>query len=302
MDVVVTGSSGLIGSALVDVLRDGGHRPIRLVRGENDAASRDGDVLRWDPSTGSIEADGFEGVDAVVHLAGENIGARRWSEEQKRRIRDSRVHGTSLIAETLAARQRPPKTLVTASGINYYGDRGATPLTEAEPPANTFLADVVVAWEAAADPARHAGIRVAHARNAMVLSEDSGALQRMLPLFKLGLGGRFGRGDQYWSWITLDDEIRALLWLLGHDLAGPVNFASPGAVTNAEFTKALAEVLHRPAFLPVPSFGPKLVVGSELADELLFTSANVVPQALTDSGFRFEHTTIGPALRAVLGR
>jgi uncharacterized protein (TIGR01777 family) len=192
--------------------------------------------------------------------------------------------------------------LVTASGINYYGDGGDAPLTESAPAAKTFLADVVVAWEAAAEPARRAGVRVAHARSAMVLSKDGGALTKLLPLFKLGLGGRFGRGDQYWSWISMTDEVRALVWLLEHDVDGPVNFAAPGAVTNAEFTKVLAGVLNRPAVVPVPAFGPKLVVGSELATELLLTSAKVVPQKLLDSGFEFEHPDLESALHSALDR
>jgi uncharacterized protein (TIGR01777 family) len=301
MDVVVTGSSGLIGSALIDALTHAGHHPIRLVR-DNSATAPDGDTLRWDPAAGTIDAEGFEGVDAVVHLAGESIASHRWTDEQKRRILASRVDGTTLVAETLASRRNPPSALVSASAIGIYGDRGDAVLTESASPADTFLADVVVAWEAAAEPARAAGIRVAHPRTGIVLSPDGGALPKMLPLFKLGLGGRFGSGRQYWSWITLQDEVRALLWLLEHDLSGPVNLTSPNAVTNAEFTKVLAGVLNRPAVLPVPAFGPKLVVGNELATELLFTSANVAPRALLDSGFEFEHPELESALRAVLDR
>lgn len=298
MDVVVSGSSGLIGTALIEALRSAGHRAIRLVR---DASGSD-DTVRWDPARGAIDAAGLEGVDAVVHLAGEGIATRRWSDEQKRRIRDSRVDGTTLLARTLASLQRPPRVLVSASGINYYGDRGDTVLTEEEPPADTFLARVVVEWEEATRPASDAGIRVACARSGMVLSPKGGALAKMLPLFRFGLGGRFGSGRQYWSWISLPDEVRAFVFLLENDVSGPVNLTAPRPVTNAQFTKALASVLRRPAILPVPSFGPKLVVGAELAQELLFTSSRIVPRKLLDAGFTFEHDELADALRAVLER
>jgi uncharacterized protein (TIGR01777 family) len=302
MDVVVTGSSGLIGTALVDALHAAGHHPIRLTRRDTSTARGRDDTLRWDPDAGTIDAAGFEGVDAVVHLAGESIASHRWTAEQKQRILESRVKGTTLIAETIAASRRPPRVLVSASAIGFYGDRGAAPLTETAPQADTFLAGVVGAWERAADPARTAGIRVAHPRTGIVLSRDSGALPKLLPLFRLGLGGRFGSGRQYWSWITLGDEVRALMWLLSHEVSGPVNLTSPNPVTNAEFTKALGHVLGRPALLPVPAFGPKVVVGTELATELLFTSANVLPAALLESGFEFEHPALEPALRSVLER
>ncbi|HEX7094936.1 MAG TPA: TIGR01777 family oxidoreductase [Acidimicrobiales bacterium] len=296
MDVVVTGSSGLIGTALLDELRHAGHRPIRMVRTE----TAGGDAIRWDPDRGTIDAAGLEGVDAVVHLAGAGIGDRRWTPERKRLVRESRMRSTALLAETLARLQRPPKVLVTASGINHYGDRGDAVLTEDEPPATTFLARLVVDWEGATRPAADAGIRVAFARSGMVLSPRGGALARMLPLFRFGLGGRFGNGRQYWSWISLPDEVRAFVFVLEHDMTGPVNFTAPEPVTNAQFTKTLARVLRRPAVVPVPAFGPKLLVGAELAQELLFTSARIVPRKLLDAGFRFEHADLESALRAVL--
>jgi uncharacterized protein (TIGR01777 family) len=298
MDVVVSGSSGLIGSALVQALTDAGHRAVRLVRHDDPSP----DAVRWDPDAGTIDAAGLEGVDAVVHLAGENIGARRWTDEQKRRVLESRTKGTSLIASTLAGLSRKPSVLVSASAIGYYGDRGDDELTESEPGATTFLGEVVAAWENAARPAADAGIRVVHPRSGIVLSPDGGALGEALPFFKLGVGGRFGDGKQWWSWISLPDEVRAIMWLLEHDLSGPVNLTAPEPVRNADFTRALGEVLHRPTLFPIPKFGPALKLGRELAQELLYTSARVVPQKLLASGFTFQHEDIHSALRAVLGR
>jgi uncharacterized protein (TIGR01777 family) len=298
MDVVVSGSTGLIGTALVDALTAAGHRAIRLARHDSG-----GDSIRWDPAAGTIDAASLEGVDAVVHLAGEAIAAKRWSTEQKRRILESRTTGTALLADTLASLTRKPSTLVSASAIGYYGERGDEELTEDEPPATTFLGEVVVAWEAAARPAADAGIRVVHPRIGIVLSPKGGALAESLPLFKLGLGGRFGNGRQYWSWISLPDQVRAILWLLDHaDLAGPVNLTAPNPVTNAEFTKTLGEVLHRPTLLPIPKFGPAAKLGSELAQELLYTSSRVLPTKLLASGFTFEHPELDAALRAVLAK
>jgi uncharacterized protein len=297
MDVVVSGSSGLIGTALVDALGKAGHRPIPLVRRDPT-----GDAIRWDPDAGTIDAAALEGVDAVVHLAGEGIASKRWSLEQKRRILESRTRGTSLLADTLAGLQRKPGVFVSASAIGYYGERGSDVLTEDDLAATTFLGEVVVAWEAAARPAVEAGIRVAHPRTGIVLSPAGGALAESLPLFKVGLGGRFGSGRQYWSWISLPDEVRALQWLLDHDLAGPVNLTAPEPVTNAAFTKALGAELHRPTLLPIPKFGPAAKLGSELAQELLYTSSRVVPTKLLESGFKFEHEDIETALHAVLGK
>jgi uncharacterized protein len=297
MDVVVSGSSGLIGTALVDALGKAGHRPIPLVRRDPT-----GDAIRWDPDAGTIDAAALEGVDAVVHLAGEGIASKRWSLEQKRRILESRTRGTSLLADTLAGLQRKPGVFVSASAIGYYGERGSDVLTEDDLAATTFLGEVVVAWEAAARPAVEAGIRVAHPRTGIVLSPAGGALAESLPLFKVGLGGRFGSGRQYWSWISLPDEVRALQWLLDHDLAGPVNLTAPEPVTNAAFTKALGAELHRPTLLPIPKFGPAAKLGSELAQELLYTSSRVVPTKLLASGFKFEHEDIETALHAVLGK
>jgi hypothetical protein len=298
MDVVISGASGLIGSALVASLTADGHRAIRLVRRDPATGA---DEIRWDPVAGTIDAVSLEGVDAVVHLAGEGIAEKRWDAAQKARIRDSRVDGTQLLATTLAGLERRPSAFVSSSAIGIYGSRGDEMLTEDSEPAPGFLADVCVAWEAAAAPAADAGIRVVHPRTGIVLSRDGGALAKMLLPFKFGLGGRLGSGRQYWSWISLHDEVAALRWLIDHDLSGPVNLTGPEPVTNAVFTKLLGHVLHRPTLLPIPSFGPKILLGGELADELLFTSARVLPRALTDSGFTFAHPDADSALHAELG-
>jgi uncharacterized protein (TIGR01777 family) len=254
----------------------------------------------WDPQAGTIDLDALAGVDAVVHLAGESIGARRWSDEQKRRIEESRTRGTALVARAVSELDPRPQVLLSASGMNYYGDRGDDEVTEADPPGSGFLADVCVAWEAAAQPAIDAGVRTAFLRTGLVLDAGGGALAKMLPLFKLGLGGRLGSGRQWWSWISLEDEIGAVLHLLGADVAGPVNLTAPGPVTNADLTRALGHVLHRPTLLPVPRIGPRLLLGPELADTLLFTSLRVQPDVLLTSGYAFRHPTLEPALRAAV--
>ena len=300
MDVAVTGSSGLVGTALVAALHDRGHRVRRVVRSGSPAA--DGSTVRWDPMAGEIEAARLDGVDGAVHLAGEGIGERRWSDEQTRRILESRTRGTDLLARTLAGLSPRPSVLVSASGVGYYGSQGDERLTESAPSGEGFTAEVARAWEAATAPAADAGIRVACARTGMVLSGDGGALPRMLPLFKLGLGGRMGSGRQWWSWIAIHDHVSVLIHLLEGGLAGPVNSTAPEPVTNGEFTRTLARVLHRPAVLPVPAFGPKLVLGRELGQELLFSSQRVVPAKLEADGFRFETPGLEGALRRVLGR
>lgn len=298
LTVVITGSSGLIGTALAASLRRDGHRVVRVVRRRTAGP----DELRWDPADGTIDRAGLEGVDAVVHLAGAGIGDQRWSEEYKRTILESRTRSTALLASTLAGLDRPPSVLVSGSAIAVYGDRGDEVLTEQSPPGTSFLADVVRRWEAEAAPAVEAGIRTPFIRTGIVLSPDGGALPRLLPLFKLGLGGRMGSGRQWWSWISLPDEIAAIRFLIDGHLDGPVNLTAPEPVTNREFTKVLARVLHRPAMLPVPAFAPKLLRGAELAQELLFTSQRIVPAALEEASFRFAHPDLETALRAVLGR
>jgi uncharacterized protein (TIGR01777 family) len=298
VDVAVTGSGGLIGSALVRRLREGGHRVRRVVRSAGSGA----DEVRWDPMVGTIDSSGLVGVDAVVHLAGEGIGDHRWTEAQKRRIRDSRVTGTTVLAEALARLDPHPAVLLTASGISVYGDRGDEVLTEASGSGTGFLPSVVEAWEAATKPAATAGIRTASFRNGIVLSADGGALAKQLPLFRFGVGGRLGPGTQWVPWIAIDDEVSAIVHLLTADVEGPVNLCSPEPVTNATFTEVLGRVLGRPTLLPVPRFGPRLLLGRQLADELLFWSVRAVPERLTASGFTFAHPDLEDALRSVLGR
>lgn len=296
MDVAVTGSSGLIGTALVRSLRDAGHRVLRIVRSGGGA-----DTARWDPSAGTIEAGALEGIDAVVHLAGEGIAERRWTAEQKDRILRSRTDGTELLARTIAALDRPPRALLSGSAVGYYGDTGDRPTDESGPAGSDFTATVCLAWEAAARPAVDAGIRTVFLRTGIVLDARGGALAKQLLPFKLGLGGRAGSGRQHQSWITLDDEVRAIEFLLDAELSGPVNLTSPNPVTNAEFTRTLGHVLRRPTTI-LPMFGPRLLYGRELADSLLLTSQRIVPAALQQAGFTFEHPELEEALRSVLGR
>ena len=297
MRIAVTGATGLIGSALVRSLRADGHTAVPVVR----RPVADGeDAVRWDPAAGSIDATALEGLDGVVHLAGAGIGDHRWNDAYRREILDSRVRGTELLAGALASLERGPAVLVSGSAIGVYGDTGDDLVDESAPAGDGFLADVCVQWEAATSAAAAAGIRVAHLRTGIVLDRSGGALRKMLPLFRFGAGGRMGNGRQWWSWISLADEVAAIRWILDGDLAGPVDAVAPAPVTNRDFTRALASALHRPAFLPVPAFGPRLLLGRDLADALLFTSQRVAPTALERSGFTFAHPTIDVALPAVL--
>ena len=298
MDVAITGASGLIGRALVTALGRAGHRPIRLVR----TPATGTDEIAWDPAKGTIDADSLDGVDAVVHLAGAGIGDHRWTTAYKATVLNSRVQGTDLIARTLAGMRRPAKVLLSGSAVGWYGPRGDEELTEESTAGTGFLADVCAAWEGATKPAEDAGIRVAHLRTGVVLSRDGGALRKQLPLFKWGLGGRMGSGLQWQSWIAVADEVGAIVHLLQHDLAGAVNLTAPNPVTNLGFTKALATVLHRPVFLPIPSIGPKLLLGGELAQALLFTGQRVLPSRLQASGFAFRYPSLEAALHAELDR
>lgn len=298
MDVVVTGSSGLIGSALGPALAGVGHQMVRMVRSGAAAAS---DTLQWDPEAGTIDAAGLEGVGAVVNLAGEGIGDKRWNDAQKARIRDSRVRGTTLLAETLAKLATPPKVLVSGSAIDIYRDRGDETITEDSAPDDAgFLGDVCRAWEAATAPAAAAGIRVVHLRTGIVLSSKGGALKKMLIPFKLGLGGRMGSGRQWMSWIAIDDEVGAIVHLLQDGPSGPVNATAPHPVTNAEFTRALGGALRRPTVVPVPAFALKTLLGGEMAEELLLSGQRVLPARLQSSGYTFRAPELGPALERVL--
>ncbi len=293
MRVAVAGSSGLIGSALVPALRDAGHDVLRIVRGE--AASVD--EVAWDPATGTIDEDALRDVGAIVNLAGANIG-QRWTRETQQRIRDSRVDGTRLLAET-AARIEPRPALLLASAVGYYGQRGDEELTEQSAPGDGFLPDVVSAWEAAADPARAAGARVVHFRQGVVLSKDGGALARMLLPFRAGVGGRVGSGSQWWSWIARDDVVAAYVHALEHPLEGVYNLTASGVVRNRDFVDALGRALHRPTIFPLPGFAVKLAFG-EMGEEMLLGGQRALPERLQDARFPFEHPELEGALAHVL--
>ena len=298
MKIAITGSTGLVGSALVPFLNAGGHHVTRIVR----TSTTEGDAV-WNPGTGQIDAARLDGLDAVVHLAGENIAARRWNAEQKARIRDSRVQGTKLLCETLAKLQRPPRVLISASAIGFYGDQGDRELTEASPSGSGFLPEVCREWEAATEAAKKASIRVVQLRFGVILSPGGGgALAKMLTPFRLGLGGRIGNGRQWMSWIALDDVVGCIHHALATDsLHGPVNAVSPRPVTNREFTKTLGKVLWRPTLFPMPGFMARLAFG-EMANELLLASTRVLPRALLDSGYRFLYGDLESALRHLLGK
>jgi uncharacterized protein (TIGR01777 family) len=301
MRVAVSGSTGLVGSEVVTVLSGAGHEVVRLVR--RAPAHEEKSVLRWEPEMGEIDAVGLEGLDAVVHLAGENIASGRWTAARKAAIRDSRVKGTRLLCDTLAGLARPPKTLVCASAVGIYGDRGEDVLTEESPAAEGFLPGVCREWEAATGAAARKGIRVVALRIGMVLSPKGGALPRMLPLFRGGLGGVIGSGRQYVSWVALDDLPLILLHALQCGaLSGPVNAVAPRPVTNREFTEALGKVLSRPTPLPVPAFALRLAVGREMADALLLASARVVPRRLEETGYSFRYPELEGALRHLLAK
>ena len=299
MQVAVTGATGLIGRAMIERLESDGHQAVRMVRAVG-AAGPDGPAVNWDPAANQIEVEALEGLDAVVHLAGEPIAARRWSPAQKRRIADSRTRGTALLAGALARLDAPPRVLVSASAIGYYGDRGDERLDESSHGGCDFLARVCRDWEAAADPARESGIRVVHPRTGVVLSRSGGALAEMLPFFRLGLGGRVGSGRQWVSWITLHDEVEALLWLLTADVEGPVNLTAPEPVTNRQLTAALGRALGRPTLLPTPKPALWARLGRELTEALLYSSARVEPAMLMRRKFRFTHPDIATALADVL--
>lgn len=296
MRVIISGASGLIGSALWGELRSDGHDVVKLVRRPAGAGE-----VQWDPAGGVLPVDALEGADAVVHLAGAGIGDHRWTTEYKAEILSSRVRSTTLLAETIAACTHRPPVLLSGSAIGIYGPSDGRELDEQSPLGSGFLADVCRQWEAAALPAAAAGTRVAYLRTGIVLTPKGGALKKMLPLFKFFAGGRFGNGTQWQSWISLPDEVGAIKHLLTAEVTGPVNLTAPNPVTNAGFAKLLGQALGRPSVLPVPSFGPKLLLGSELADALLFTGQNVLPTVLTKSGYRFQHPRLDAAFADLLG-
>ena len=295
MRVAVTGASGLIGTALVPHLRSVGHEVVRLVR--RPAAAPD--EVTWDPKAGTVDLDALAGVEGVIHLAGAGVGDHRWTDDYKREILDSRVDGTHTIVSAMLALDPKPRVLVSASAIGWYGDTGDRIVDETAPAGTGFLADVVRAWEAAASPAASAGIRVVHPRTGLVVAKSGGAWARMFPLFKLGVGGKLGSGKQYWSWISLRDEVCALQFLLEQDhLSGPVNLTGPDPQTNAEITHVMGTVLGRPTILPAPAFALKAVLG-EFSSEVL-GSARVVPAVLEGAGFVFQDPTIESAIRTAL--
>jgi uncharacterized protein (TIGR01777 family) len=297
MHIAVSGSSGLVGSALVPFLTTGGHRVTRLVRGSPGAPD-----VAWDPAEGIRDLPKLEGVDGVVHLAGENIAAGRWTEARKAEIRRSRVEGTRRLSEAVARLTRRPKVLVSASAIGFYGDRRDEILTEGSAPGGDFLAQVCREWEAATEPASRAGIRVVQLRFGMILSTAGGALKKMLLPFKMGAGGRIGSGAQFMSWIAIDDAVGVIQHALSiESLRGPVNAVAPAPVTNAEFTRTLAHVLSRPAIAPMPAFAARLAFG-ELADALLLSSQRVMPSRLKESGYRFRYPELEAALRHLLSQ
>jgi uncharacterized protein (TIGR01777 family) len=297
MKILVSGSHGLIGKALVRSLTDDAHEVVRLVRGERSFGAME---IEWDPNQSRIDTEHLEGFDAVVHLAGEAIASSRWTAEKKRAIRDSRVNGTALLSDSLAHLSRPPSIFLSASAIGYYGDRGDELLTENSAPGEDFLSSVCVEWERATSAAAEKGIRTIRTRFGIILDTHGGALAKMLTPFRMGIGGRVGDGKQWMSWIALDDVVNGLKFLIADkSIHGPVNFVAPNPVTNAEFTKTLGRALSRPTLFPVPAFGARLAFG-EMADALLLSSQKVEASVLEDKGFLFNWPTLEPVLRHLL--
>jgi uncharacterized protein len=295
MRVVISGSSGLIGQAVMAALRARGDEVTPLVR-----RSPEPREVRWDPAASSIDAGALEGTDAVVHLAGAGIGDKRWSASRRHEIMASRVQSTTLLARTLAGLTRPPTVLVSASAVGYYGDRGEEELTEQSSAGSGFLADVCRAWEDATELAAQSGVRVVRLRSGVVLSAHGGALARQLPLFRLGIGGRLGSGRQWLSWISLPDEVGAVLHALDTaDLQGALNATAPAPVTNRAFTSALGRALHRPTILAVPGFALRVALGSDLASEMVLAGQRVLPTRLSATGYAFRHADIDAACAAL---
>jgi uncharacterized protein (TIGR01777 family) len=296
MKILISGSHGLVGKALIRSLTTDGHDIVRLVRNKPTGAAE----IEWNPNEGRIDAAALEGLDVVVHLAGESIASGRWSDEKKRAIRDSRIKGTALLSDALARLSRPPSLFVSASAIGYYGDRGDEVLTETSAPGKDFLSSVCVEWEQATKAAVEKGIRTIYARFGIILDANEGALAKMLMPFRMGVGGRIGNGRQWMSWIAIEDVVNGLRFLIeDRSMSGPVNFVAPNPVTNAEFTKALGRVLSKPTLFPVPAFGARLAFG-EMADALLLSSQRVKPSVLQEKGYSFKWSTLDSALRQIL--
>jgi uncharacterized protein len=298
MNILITGATGFIGSELTSFLSGKRHRVIRLVR----KAQADAGEICWNPDAETINTEALEGLDAVVHLAGENIAAGRWTAEKKLRIRESRIKGTRFLTHSLSRLFDPPKVLVSVSAIGYYGDRGVEPLDEGSKPGKGFLADLCCEWEAATTPAVIRGIRVVIPRIGVVLSTKGGALAQMLPVFRLGLGGRIGSGRQYMSWITLDDIVGIIDHAISNELLqGPLNAVTPNPITNKEFASVLGRVLAKPAFFALPAFAARLAFG-EMANELLLAGAKIVPARLKETGYQYRFPELEEALRRILGK
>ena len=289
MRIAVSGASGLLGTALVPALREGGHQVQRLVR----RPARAEDEVSWDPAAGTVDLAALSGVDAVVNLSGAGVGDKRWTSSYKQTIVDSRVDTTRTLVTAMASLSPTPKVLLNASAVGYYGDRGEEVLLETSSRGDGFLADVVVAWEAAAAPAAEAGIRTVLLRTGLVMSATGGAFGRLLPLFKAGLGGRIGDGRMWWPWITLVDELRAIEFLLHADVSGPVNIGAPNPVRNAELTRALGEALHRPTVVAVPGIALRVALGEFASD--VTASQRMLPRVLLDAGFDFAHAEVETA-------
>ena len=306
MHIAITGSSGLIGTKLVDALTAAGHTVSRVTRPSSSGAPGD---ITWDPQAGSIDAHAFEGVDAVINLNGRSIGQRRWTKAEMQLVYDSRIAATRLLATMLAGLDRKPSVLVSASAVGYYGDRGDAVLTEDAGPGDGFFPKVCADWEAETRPAAEAGIRVVQIRTGIVLDGSGGALGRLLAPFgpswlspyRWGLGGWIGNGRQWMSWISMDDEVRAIVHLLGSDLSGPVNLVAPDPAQNKRFMKAVGSALRRPIWLPVPKFAMRIFLGGELAKSTLFDSTRVSSRRLVDDGFVFEDTDLVAALKEEIG-
>ncbi len=299
MKVAITGASGMVGTALKDKLKAEGHEVVSYARKVSPGQTGE---FAWNPDAGTIDTAGLVGVEAVVNLAGENIAGKRWSAEQKEKIRASRVKGTTLLANTIAALAVKPEVLVSASAIGFYGDRGDEMLTENSAPGTGFLAEVCKEWEQSTKAAEASGVRIVMARFGVILSKNGGALQKMLPIFQMGGGGIIGSGKQYMSWVTLDDVVNALIFAVQNkSVKGAVNIVAPNSVRNSEFTDALGHALHRPVVLPLPAFAAKLIMG-EMADELLLSSARVEPLALEENKFGFEYPNLAGALLHTLSQ
>ncbi|MEX1012419.1 MAG: TIGR01777 family oxidoreductase [Waddliaceae bacterium] len=299
MKVLILGSSGLVGTALVSYLNSKGNE---VIRGTRDSNAVDSDMIYWDPKQGEFNLDVFEGYDAVINLAGESIGSGSWSEEKKKKIKESRVLGTQILAQCLSHLKNPPKVLINASAVGYYGSRGDTILTEESAPGSGFLSDVCQEWEAATTKARESGIRVVCMRFGMVLSQSGGVLGQMLPVFKAGLGGVIGPGNQYMSFVAIDDLVKMIQFVMEKEaIEGPVNAVAEEAVTNQVFTKTLGNVLSRPTFIPLPAFAARLMLGKEKAEELTLASQRVEPTVLQRHGYTFQYPKLSDALNYLLG-